>query len=124
MLHTRSMTKWKRVQGWQRYTSFTEGGRCGTSWMGGGEEEICLGVCRMPTSLPWEDDHCILIDSVWGEIMESLWLTGRCHGTVACEGDATFDPRYRNFGWEPLEFGIDASEDREDLSRDGRKVTR
>ena len=56
-----------------------------------------------------------MVDGVRGTIMKSMWLTGRCHGTVAHEGDATFDPRYQNFRWEPLEFGIDASEDGEDL---------
>ena len=42
--------------------------------------------------------------------MESLWLTGRCHSTVARKGDATFDLLYQNFGREPLELEIDASE--------------
>ena len=52
----------------------------------------------MPTSLPWEDDHCILVDGVWGMIMESRWLTGRCHGTVVREGDVTFDPVIKTSG--------------------------
>ena len=54
--------------------------------------------------------------------MEFLWLAERSCGTVTPltrEADATFDPRYQNFGWAPLKFDGDASKDCEDLSQNG-----